>query len=1175
MLFAYRLVWRVCPTVLQLALIAGIGGFAGLPAAASQVELLSRARPPFPYATGHSAAPALSADGRFVAFLSYAGNLAPGQVDSFAGSDCFLNDRATGITTLLTHRNGLPAVATESSCVYVQISADGRYVAFSSGGTDLVAGQTGSNQYYNLFLYDRLAGTTALVSHAPGAPTAGGNGSSLNPRLSQDGRYVVFESYARNLVAGLTDPTNSGPHLFLWDRSTDTTALVSHNHDGPTVTGEYGASFADISADGAYVTFDSLSRDLIPEVTFPSFPPNLSHAFLYERATGTIRLIDHASGAPTTPSDAGGYVQPGGLSADGRFLLFGSTSDDLVSGSGTPPQFASSLYLYDRQSGGVTLVTHKAGQPAAYSFTDSSFGLSADGRYAVFTSGALDLVAGETGPSGNLFLWDRTTGTTRLLSHAPGAPLAGTGGCASSQTDPSSQFGTSRIDASGDRVAFRSTATNLVPGQVDTAGSIDLFVWDRASDSNRLVSHNRTSIVTAVTATSSITALSGDGGTIAFDGPQSAIDSGAADPYLYFDVFAYDWPSQALTHVSHAASPSLTPTEGWIYDYDPAISLSTDGRFVVFLSDGVNLVPGQVDHLTDPDFDSGPNYDVFLADRTAGTTVLLTRDAAAPTHAVGGNEGVVSADGNYVAFVSAASNLVPGQVSSPSFYSVYLYDRVLGQTVLASHATGAVTTVANGYSSEPALSADGRYLAFLSSASNLVAGQVDTNNATDVFLYDRLSGTATLVSHVSGAPTTTGDTPWSYGPAISPDGRYVAFESGATHLVAGQVDTNGQDDVFLYDRLSGEVTLVSHASGAPTTAADGQSVLPLIHARLVVTDDGHVVFLSLASDLVAGQSGASFGVFLYDKTSDTTVLVSHTAGSATVPAAGKSILPAVSADGQTVAYLSQAADLVASQSDANGDYDAFVYDATTGDSTLASHAAVSLETAGDARCFDLSLSADGKTVAFSSTATDLVPGFVREHGFADVFVWHRDSGSVTLASHTVGSETTTGTDYSWRPAVSGDGRAVGFMSFAGDLVPGDANGAADVYVYTEAPPSATTGLFFTVSPCRLLDTRQNGGALHSGDSWALSAAGACGIPATAAALAVNLTAVQPTAAGFLTLHPADVQPSLASSLNFGAGQTRTNNAILPLAGGGGFAISPFVTGSGTVDVVVDVFGYFE
>jgi Tol biopolymer transport system component len=1149
-----------------LAAVAVLAGLAAAPVGASQVELISRAHPPFPYATGSSYSPSLSADGRYVAFLSGAGNLAPGQADSFAGSDAFLHDRVTGITTLLTHRAGLPSVATESSCVAVQVSADGRYAAFASGGTDLVPGQTGSS-FYNLFLYDRLAGTTRMVSHAAGSPAAGGDGSSTNFRLSQDGRYVAYESDAKNLVAGLTGPTNSTPQVFLWDRDADTTALVSHNHDSPTVTGRFGANLAAISADGAYVAFNSDSDDLISGVTFPTIS---QHVFLSARTTGTVSLIDHASGAPTTPANSGGYVPPGSLSGDGRFILFESLAGNLLPSPGSPvgPQ----LYLYDRASGAATLVSHRAGQPDTLSAGNAQVGtLSTDGRFVAFNSSALDLVAGETGATDNFFLWDRTTGAIRLLSHLPGSPLAGTGGAAPFFSERSGRG--LWIDASGDHVAFRSTAANLVPGQVDTAGSVDLFVWDRTSDTVRLASHTGASTVTATTANLSLADLADAGGTLAFDGQQTAIDPGAADPYDNYDVFVYNRASQALALVSRAASPSLTPREGWIYDYDPAISLSADGRFAVFLSDGIDLVPGQVDRLSNPGFDFGPDTDVFLYDRVAGTTVLLSHDAAAPTQAVGGAEGVVSADGRYVAFWSRQGNAAG---------NVFLYDRILGQTILVSHASGAPTTSANGGSSEPVLSADGRYVAFQSYATDLVAGQVDTNQTADVFLYDRTTGTVTLVSHANGAPATAGNsTPTSSrgGPAISPDGRYVAFNSGATDSVAGGVDANNQDDVFLYDRLSGSVTLVSHASGAPATAADGLSFLSyqVSTHRLAVTDDGHVVFFSQASNLVAGQSGAaaSAAVFLYDAASGTNVLVSHRAGAATAPAAGKSDFPVVSADGRTVAYLSPAADLAVGQSDGNGNLDVFLYDAASGANTLVSHAAGNPLTAGNARSRDLSMSDDGRTVAFSSEATDLVPSLSRRDLFTDVYVWHRDSGAISLASYTAGAEAATGTDYSWRPAVSGDGRAVAFMSFAADLVASDANGAEDVYVYTEAPPSAPTGFFFTLRPCRLFDTRLGGGALHSGGSWALPALGACGIPATAVAIVANVTAVQPTAAGFLTLHPAGIPPPVASSLNFSAGQTRSNNAVVRLSGSGTFAVSPLVLGSGTVDVILDVVGYFE
>ncbi len=161
-----------------------------------------------------------------------------------------------------------------------------------------------------------------------------------------------------------------------------------------------------------------------------------------------------------------------------------------------------------------------------------------------------------------------------------------------------------------------------------------------------------------------------------------------------------------------------------------------------------------------------------------------------------------------------------------------------------------------------------------------------------------------------------------------------------------------------------------------------------------------------------------------------------------------------------------------------------------------------------------------------------------------------------------------------RPVISADGLTVAFTSGNSDLVPGDLNLAYDAFAYSVL--SGQPGRFYTVAPCRLLDSR-TGAAFASGDSQTVTANGACGIPPTATAVAANVTVTQTSAQGHLTLHAGDLPAPGASTINFAAGQTRANNAILPLAanGDGTLAVTPFVLGGGSVHVIVDVTGYFE
>ncbi len=338
-----------------------------------------------------------------------------------------------------------------------------------------------------------------------------------------------------------------------------------------------------------------------------------------------------------------------------------------------------------------------------------------------------------------------------------------------------------------------------------------------------------------------------------------------------------------------------------------------------------------------------------------------------------------------------------------------------------------------------AISADGRYVAFQSNATNLVAG--DTNGAPDVFVRDLQTGTTTLVSVSAAGGPSDGN---SVSPAISADGNHVAFVSDATDLVSG--DTNGGADVFVRDLQTGTTTLVSvSATGGPSDG--GGSPIPGIPAVLFVdrpslsADGRHVAFESDATNLVAGDTNGIADVFVRDLQTGITTLVSvsATGGPSDGGAYFNSGSPSMSADGRYVAFQSNATNLVAG-GDINFFTDVFVRDLQTGTTTLAS--ASPTGGLGDNASFDASISADGRSVAFQSNATNLVAGDT--NGAPDVFVRDLQTGTNTLVSVTPTGGPSDGNSDS--PAISADGNHVAFESDATNLVAGDTNGVADVFV---------------------------------------------------------------------------------------------------------------------------------
>ncbi|MEA2691751.1 MAG: hypothetical protein QOJ16_1138 [Acidobacteriota bacterium] len=746
----------------------------------------------------------------------------------------------------------------------------------------------------------------------------------------------------------------------------------------------------------------------------------------------------------------------------------------------------------------------------------------------------------------DVFLHGRSGGTTILVSHKSGA--AATAGNLSS--------GPPAISADGRYVAFGSRATDLTPGQFDSNNGTDVFLYDRVAGTADLVSHAFDTPNGTAVGRSNPPALSADGAWVAFS--SNAFDVvQARDLNQTDDVFLYSRATTNNTLVSRIdpSLPSLSAAGGSAFP-----DISADGRWVAFLSGALNLSPNEA-------HEPSQGTALFLADTLTGALTLVSHNAAFAQ--VTSNDlatfPAISRDGGHVFYVSPASDLMPGQVDTAGSPDVFLYDRAAGASVLVSHRAGAPATAGNGTSPFGVLSGDGRFVAYQSEATDLVAGQVEGSGQGDVFLYDRASGQNALVSHAAGAATTTGNA-GSAVPTISADGRFVAYQSLASDLVAGASPGSGYE-VYLYDRQSGTNTLVSHAAGAPATRVGGSS--PIVSA-----DGRFVLFTSSSSALVAGLSDSNSGddAFLWDRLADSTVLVSHQAGARAATGNDRSAGVSLSADGRFVLWNSIATDLLPGQTGTAGIYGLFLSDLLTGTVTLISHADGS--PAAKVGYTTARISADGAWIAFTSSAPNVVPGQDDANLRDDAFLYDRIAGTTALLSRTPASPQTTGHGSAFTLAISSDGAAIAFGSSASDLVAGDFNVQSDVFLAANPLPGR---VFFTLPPCRLLDTRQAGPALASGAKTLVGVHGACGIPATAKAVAANLTVLQPTGAGHLTLYPGDVAAPLASTINFAAGQTRANNAILRLSldGLGNLALSPVVTGAGTVKLVIDVNGYFE
>ena len=406
-----------------------------------------------------------------------------------------------------------------------------------------------------------------------------------------------------------------------------------------------------------------------------------------------------------------------------------------------------------------------------------------------------------------------------------------------------------------------------------------------------------------------------------------------------------------------------------------------------------------------------------------GVTERASIDSAGAQANAESRHPVVSADGRYVAFSSHASNLVTGDTNG--WQDVFVHDRVSGQTERISVDSSGLQ--GNLPSERAEISPDGRYVAFESSATNLVAG--DTNDEVDVFVHDRVSGQTERVS-VDSSGTQGNDL--SHPAGFSADGRYVAFSSWASNLVAG--DTNNSADAFVRDRLSGQTERVSIDSGAQP----GNTFATAISA-----DGRYVGMYSFAGDLVAEDTNGAADVFVRDRLSGQTERISL--DSSGTQGNGESVFPSISADGRYVAYTSIASNLVAG--DTNDAADAFVHDRLSGQTERISRDLSG--TQGNGGSFAPALSADGRYVAYYSEASNLVASDTND--VLDVFVHDRVSGQTERVS--VDSSATQANGDSFNPVISADGRYVAYYSEASNLVAGDTNSAPDVFVRDRAATS--------------------------------------------------------------------------------------------------------------------------
>lgn len=693
---------------------------------------------------------------------------------------------ATGATEIVSVNNA--GEMGDSDSLDLAYTPDGRYIAFYSHATNLVAGDT--NGIIDIFVRDTQLGVTTRVSVATDGTEA--NGDSFIPSISDDGRYVAFESDASNLVAG---DTNNNRDVFVRDTVLNTTTRVSVNTAGDEeVQGAVGAS---ISADGRYVSFESSGAGLVADDT-----NGYTDIFMRDTQLNTTTRVSVA----TDGTEANGQSNFTIISADGRYVVFHSDASNLVAGDTNAKQ---DVFVRDTQLNTTTRVSvSTAGAEANLNSTYAS--ISADGRYVTFQSTASNLVAGDTNASSDVFVRDTQLNTTTRVSVLTGGAEA------------NSDSYTTSISPNGRYITFGSIASNLFEND-NIPDSDDMFIHDTQTGTTTHISN----IYTTFAFTSApddfnqyVHNVSTDGRYVAFS--SYSVNLVAGDTNNMSDIFVRD----TLLNTTTRVSTSSAGVQGNQNSIMPTIS--ADGRYVAFISDATNLVVG----------DTNDMQDAFIHDTQTGTT---TRISVSTAGVEGNNVSTlvnISADGRYAAFVSAADNIVP--LDSNNNFDIFVRDLQENTTTRVSVKNDG-TEIANA-SYNPSISADGRYIAF-DTYENSVSDDVDLNLQQDVYVRDTQLNTTKLVSPNSTG-SGTGNSESAF-PAMSDDGRYIAFQSSSSDIVAS--DANELQDIFIRDMQTNTTTIVS-------VAADGTQANDSVYGTSISADGKYVAFTSNATSL--GSDGA-------------------------------------------------------------------------------------------------------------------------------------------------------------------------------------------------------------------------------------------------------------------------------------------------------------------------------
>ena len=786
--------------------------------------LISRAANGAGGANASSASPSVSSDGQSIAFASEAGDLLP-NLDGNGAADIFLaNGNAGALSLVSAGRDGssVPnAVSTRNLPLHdkPRISADGRWVVFESFATNLTA-ETDVNNDSDVFLRDTVSNRTVLVSVAlEGGATASGHSELAG--ITPNGGYVLFASTATDVAVGA--PTTGYLELYLRDLAAGATTWIRHSNSTPNGgvnPAPYNCRWAVMSRDAAVVLY---------KVEFPSFPYARVHLYDRQADSNVVLAIRAPVGTPIHMSSDGRFIAYDTYEPTYRVVLWDRQSgtrtvvsgpdfaySPVVSEDGSIVAFLSGnnnlpyqIYYRNTVTSQLRRLTQTlGGAPAAKDHAGSAFAIDPAGQFIVFDSMEDNLVADDRNQASDIFVHDVASGETRLVSRAHQDKPSLTALGAASVTN-------SCLSTDGNRLLFLSADSTLVRG--DTNRFQDAFLRDLRSGQTFALSTNNNGLFSSNTVRHAILSANGRYALLGVTSPRASIlrkdlETGetvfvisnvqffetlplSTVPMFSFSISAngqmITYPvdsSMMVADMQSGLQTNLTPFGSWS---EPLIS--PDGRYVTYVNnDTRSLVISDLSTRQSANINSAyirgtafsPNGEsvVYVAQVTGGSGINLYSISARTNTPVCSNCGTpsVSADGRFVAYEKLAS--APRQIE--------VKDMVTGKTTAV---TGNIsgTGGANADATRPIISADGRFVAYTTKATNLTTDA--PNGWNNLYIYDRLQGTTIRITGVRG--NTGYGSGSSSRPVMGPDGRTLVFQSFASDFVAG--DFNDTRDLFL------------------------------------------------------------------------------------------------------------------------------------------------------------------------------------------------------------------------------------------------------------------------------------------------------------------------------------------------------------------------------------------